>query len=96
MLRLNTDIAPTTGIQNPLGVIEGDNAGYPNGRRPEDDVVDIVLRVAMGRLISMGLFGDATQAPDGALPYTDGASVGANFVNTFPYLGTPLPGSPNN
>ena len=51
MLRLNTAIAPTPlGSQNSLGVLGGDNAGFPNGRRPGDDVVDIELRVAMGVL----------------------------------------------
>ena len=49
MLRLNTSIAATAkGAQNRLGVLGGDNAGFPNGRRPVDDVVDIELRVAMG------------------------------------------------
>ena len=51
MLRLNTAIAPTPAAQqNNLGVLGGDNAGFPNGRRPGDDVVDIELRVAMGVL----------------------------------------------
>jgi hypothetical protein len=98
MMRLNTSIpaSPAT-AQNNLGVIWGDNAGYPNGRRPGDDVVDIVLRVAMGRLITLGLFGDdpAVQAPSGGLDFTDGALVNASmFDDTFPYLKTPLPGSP--
>ncbi|MDB5947658.1 MAG: hypothetical protein JWQ33_2684, partial [Ramlibacter sp.] len=51
MLRLNTSIAVTApGAQNPLGVAGGDLAGFPNGRRPADDVVDLSLRVAMGAL----------------------------------------------
>jgi hypothetical protein len=51
MLRLNTSHAPTpAGIAEPLGVAGGDNAGFPNGRRPADDVVDVSLRVAMGAL----------------------------------------------
>ena len=42
MLRLNTTTPVTAaGSQNRLGVIGGDNAGFPNGRRPGDDVVDI-------------------------------------------------------
>jgi len=50
-LRLNTAVAVTTaGSQNPLGMAAGDNAGYPNGRRPGDDVVDLSLRVFMGAL----------------------------------------------
>jgi hypothetical protein len=51
MLRLNTSIAPTPRAnQSSFGVVGDDLAGFPNGRRPGDDVVDIVLRVAMGRL----------------------------------------------
>ena len=41
---------PPQASQNPLGVAGGDNAGFPNGRRPADDVVDLSLRVAMGAL----------------------------------------------
>ena len=50
MLRLNTTIAPTPReAQHPLGVAGGDPAGFPNGRRPGDDSVDIALRVVMER-----------------------------------------------
>lgn len=96
MLRLNTSTAVTPmASQNRLGVIAGDNAGYPNGRRPGDDLVDITLRVAMGRLITLGLFGNPSQAPSGGLDFTDGAIVDASFFDdAFPYLKTPLPGSP--
>jgi len=89
MMRLNTSIAPKTAInQQTLGVLAGDTAGFPNGRRPGDDVVDIELRVAMGVLLS------AAEAPSGNLPYTDGAAVQAtDFRNTFPYLNTPIPGA---
>jgi len=96
MLRLNT-VTPVTpaGSQNRLGVIGGDNAGFPNGRRPGDDVVDVTLRVAMGRLISLGFFGSPSQAPSGNLDFTDGAYVDASFFDTtFPYLKTPIAGSP--
>ncbi len=97
MLRLNTSTAVTTcASQNRLGVIGGDSAGYPNGRRPGDDVVDITLRVAMGRLITLGLFGTMAQAPSGGLDFTDGAFVQCtDFDTTFPYIKNPLPGSPN-
>jgi hypothetical protein len=97
MLRLNTAIPPTPpATQNRLGMIGGDNAGFPNGRRPGDDVVDIELRVAMGRLITLGLFGTPGQAPSGGINFTDGAFIDASrFANTFPYLTTPLPGSPS-
>jgi hypothetical protein len=96
MARLNTAIPPTpAATQNRLGVIVGDNAGFPNGRRPGDDVVDIELRVAMGRLITLGLFGTPAQAPSGAIDFTDGALVAANYFDTnFPYLKTPIAGSP--
>lgn len=91
MLRLNTGIAPTpAATQSRLGVIAGDTAGFPNGRRPGDDVVDIELRVAMGVLLP------AAAAPSGQLPFTDGAFLDAtSFDDAFPFLRTPIPGSPN-
>jgi hypothetical protein len=91
MLRLNTSTQPTAvAVQNALGVVGGDIAGFPNGRRPGDDVVDIVLRVAMGALLTEDL------APSGQLPYTDGAALSASdYLEVFPYLTTPLPGSPD-
>ena len=102
MLRLNTAVAPTPkGSQNRLGVLGGDNAGFPNGRRPVDDVVDIELRVAMGVLCTVGGVNTAvgcraTDAPAGSLKYTDGAYISdAFFAAEFPYLRAPLPGSPN-
>lgn len=91
MLRLNTTTpAVPAGMQNNLGVIAGDVAGFPNGRRPGDDVVDVALRVVMGKLLS------TNDAPAGQLPFTDGALVNAGmFPSVFPYLNSPLPGSPN-
>jgi hypothetical protein len=91
ILRLNTSITPRIrSSQSNLGVLANDLAGFPNGRRPGDDVVDIALRVMMGKLLP------ADVAPDGQLPYTDGVSRSAiNFYNVFPYLIAPLPGSPN-
>ncbi|MDZ4771996.1 MAG: DUF4331 domain-containing protein [Planctomycetota bacterium] len=91
MLRLNTNTMPTAALlQNRLGVLGGDLAGFPNGRRPGDDVVDSALRVVMGVLLTTG------EAPSGQLPFTDGAFVDQTFFDaTFPYLKTPLPGSPN-
>ncbi|TXK66041.1 DUF4331 domain-containing protein [Alkalisalibacterium limincola] len=90
MLRLNTAIAPTARAEQAnMGVIAGDVAGFPNGRRPGDDVVDIALRVMMGVLLPEDV------APAGQLPLTDGAAVSAlDFPAAFPYLNTPLPGSP--
>lgn len=94
MLRLNTSTPPVAfASQNRLGVLGGDVAGFPNGRRPIDDVVDVTLRVAMGRLITLGAFGQPSQAPSGALDFTDGAMVTRDrFSAAFPYLATPLPG----
>jgi hypothetical protein len=91
MLRLNTSTpAVAAAAQNTLGVLGGDSSGFPNGRRPGDDVVDAELRVAMGVLLP------AAQAPDGQLPYTDQTSLTAtDFGQTFPYINAPLPGSPN-
>ena len=100
MLRLNTVIAPTpAAVQSNLGVLGGDNAGFPNGRRPGDDVVDATIRVAMGVLCTLNnpaVFGCVpSNAVAGALPYTDGASVNSTFFDqTFPYLKTPVRGSP--
>jgi len=99
MQRLNTSIAATpSASQNNLGVLGGDNAGFPNGRRPGDDVVDIELRVAMGVLCHAfpGVFCTPADAPSGNLPFTDGTLQDASqFDSTFPYLKSPTPGSPN-
>ena len=66
-----------------------DPAGFPNGRRPGDDVTDIALRVAMGYLAPTG------DAPSGGLPFVDGAYLApTSFRTTFPYLNTPRPGAP--
>ena len=98
-LRLNTSIAPTPAAsQNNLGALGGDNAGFPNGRRPGDDVVDITLRVAMGALCHAfpGVYCSPADAPSGNLPFTDGTLQDVSqFQSTFPYLRDPLPGSPN-
>ncbi len=107
MLRLNTAIDPTPrDAQHNLGVAAGDLAGFPNGRRPGDDSVDIALRVVMGALchdlplgeggapVNLGLCTPA-DAPTGAVAFTDGAPLDATELNnSFPYLLTPYPGSP--
>jgi hypothetical protein len=80
LLRLNTGITPTPQpSQQRLGILAGDNAGYPNGRRLFDDVLDITLRFAEGIL-----------APSGGSNYALGDGVNVNdvpFRTTFPYLG---------
>ena len=107
MLRLNTAIVPTPrDQQSAFGVAGGDVVGFPNGRRPGDDVVDIALRVVMGALchdlplgeggagVNLGLC-SPDDAPTGAVPFTDGAPLNAaDLNNRFPYLLTPYPGSP--
>jgi hypothetical protein len=102
MLRLNTAIAPTSkSAQNRLGVVGGDNAGFPNGRRLGDDVVDIELRVAMGLLctidgVNTAVGCKASDAPAGKIRFTDGALQSPmQFGDKFPYLNTPIAGSPN-
>ena len=102
MLRLNMNTNPAQGgiaitpfgAQSPLGALGGDLQGYPNGRRPGDDVVDISLRVVMGALVpNAGQPGSC--APGGNLPLSDGAFVDdSNYFSAFPYLRTPVASSP--
>ena len=104
MTRLNTGIAPVSADQqSPFGVAGGDLAGFPNGRRPGDDTVDIALRVVMGALCHPLTIGgnevdlelcDPEDAPVGTVPFTDGAPVSAaDFDVEFPYLKAPLAGA---
>lgn len=103
MIRLNTSTAPKLPAdQHDLGVLGGDTAGYPNGRRPGDDVVDISLLVVEGRLYQLnqpGTFGAnaiPANAPASGLAYTDGAPIKAtDFDATFPYLKAPVAGAAN-
>ena len=104
MLRLNTKIAATAQAeQSTFGVVGNDLAGFPNGRRPGDDVVDIALRVVMGRLChpipvagvdtDLGLC-KPEDAEVGTVQFTDGAPINATMMDaSFPYLTTPLAGS---
>ncbi len=58
LLRLNTGIPPTpVGKQKRLGFLAGDIAGFPNGRRPIDDVVDIASRAVAGILVDPNKYG---------------------------------------
>ena len=112
MLRLNTAIAPVPfAQQNRLGIVGNilaggtDNAGFPNGRRPKDDVVDIALVAAMGGLCVAN--GDGNALGLGAACKPSAVPLGSQVFNlhdavdqavvpllpTFPYLNTPLPGS---
>lgn len=99
LMRLNTAVPATPfGQQNRLGFIAGDLAGYPNGRRPGDDVVDITLRVAAGVLLPgnscAGGTANCNSAPNNQL----GDGVNENdrvFRTSFPYLATPWSGYEN-
>ncbi|HEY6067283.1 MAG TPA: DUF4331 domain-containing protein, partial [Gaiellaceae bacterium] len=85
-LRLNLAIAPTAAVGqgNRLGVLGGDLAGWPNGRRLEDDVIDIAERAVGGALIGHSLpLGDGVNAND--VPYTA----------SFPYQADPFSGFDN-
>jgi hypothetical protein len=83
-LRLNMS-TPVTGSPNRLGVIGGDNQGYPNGRRLGDDVIDIALQVVEGELVgNPNDLGDGVNTND------------KSFSNTFPYLALPTSGSNTN
>ena len=112
MLRLNTGIAPVPfAQQNRLGIVGNilaggtDNAGFPNGRRPKDDVVDIALVAVMGGLCMAN--GDTNALGFGAACKPSAVPLGATafklhdavdqavvpLLPAFPYLNTPLPGT---
>ena len=112
MLRLNTALpAVPFAQQNRLGIVGNilaggtDNAGYPNGRRPKDDVVDISLVAMMGGLcmangdtnkLGFGTACKPSAVPLGATAFklhdaVDQAAV--TFLPGFPYLNTPIPGA---
>jgi hypothetical protein len=90
MLRLNLAI-PAAKTPNPLGVVGGDVAGFPNGRRIMDDVVTIELQAIAGATIPLV---DKSFTPDKAIAdVSDGVSgAGLTFLPNFPYLGTPYSG----
>ena len=102
LIRLNTSIAPTApvGAGNRLGAVGGDLAGFPNGRRLEDDTPDIELRAfacgygaVVGPIVESFGFcgGNANRTPNNML----GDGVDANdkpFLAQFPYLATPHQG----
>lgn len=82
LLRLNTGVPATPPAQaNRLGLLAGDAAGYPNGRRLMDDVVDIALRAVVGGVLAPGF----NRAPNNRLG--DGVNVNdAPYRMEFPYL----------
>jgi hypothetical protein len=79
-LKINLATPPSQ-TENRLGVLGGDNAGFPNGRRLADDVTDIELRVVAGALIGNNV------------PLGDGVDTNDKpFSNTFPYVAAPTSG----
>ncbi|MQY38823.1 hypothetical protein SRB17_68370 [Streptomyces sp. RB17] len=80
-LRLNTSVKPAAHPKR-LGVLDGDNAGFPNGRRLTDDVIDEALQVVEGELVgSKNDLGDAVDKND------------KGFEKYFPYVAEPTSGS---
>jgi hypothetical protein len=90
MLRLNMAIAPAA-KPNPLGILGGDLAGFPNGRRVSDDVVAIELRAIAGATYPLVASG---YVADGAAGLVDDglASNELGFLSSFPYLAHPHEG----
>jgi hypothetical protein len=94
-LRLNTAIPPTAAVGrgNRLGVPAGDLAGFPNGRRLEDDVTDVELRAVAdgyGEVLNK-LFSLPNLSPNNLV----GDGVDANevqFLEHFPYVAMPHAG----
>ncbi|MGP4045683.1 DUF4331 domain-containing protein [Streptomyces sp. 2A115] len=81
MMRLNTSIPPTAKPKR-LGVLDGDNGGFPNGRRLTDDVIDASLQVVEGELLgAKNDLGDAVDKND------------QEFEKAFPYVAQPTAGS---
>jgi hypothetical protein len=112
MLRLNTAIPPVAlAMQNRLGIVGNllaggsDNAGFPNGRRPKDDIVDISLVAVMGGLcvangdtdaLGFGAACKPSAVPLGATAFKLHDAVDQAVVSLlagFPYLNTPIAGS---
>ena len=107
LLRLNTGVPPTPiATRSRLGLIAGDAAGFPNGRRLTDDVVDIAARVVGGGILSPGfgvapntLIGDGVNAPDvppqEAFPYVHYAYSGRDSRHISPGDATGCGDQPN-
>jgi len=99
LLRLNMAYPPNTTNPSNLGVVGGDVAGWPNGRRVFDDVVTVALRAVAGAILHLV---DSSFTPDGAAGAismgltsgpTDTTAMGTeHYLSDFPYLGTPHSG----
>ncbi|HEY1282075.1 MAG TPA: DUF4331 family protein, partial [Acidimicrobiales bacterium] len=91
MLRLNVAIPPS-GSPNRLGLVAGDAAGFPNGRRLQDDIVTIELRAVAGLTYPLV---NPSYTPDGAVSVIEDGTFnnpGRVLLNDFPYVGTPYSG----
>jgi hypothetical protein len=92
MLRLNVAIPPSS-APSQFGILGGDLAGFPNGRRVADNIVAIELRAVAGATIPLV---DPSFTPDAAAALlTDGlspTSLAIPYQSTFPYLGVPHSG----
>ena len=87
MIRLNMAFAPSA-VPNRLGLLAGQNDGFPNGRRLQDDVVDIELRALAGGTPFTPAF---NIAPNNIL--TDGVDANDRaFLSAFPYVAVPAQG----
>jgi hypothetical protein len=89
-LRLNVSIPPSSS-PNALGLIGGDLAGFPNGRRVFDDITSVALRAVAGATYPLV---DPSYTPDAAAALlTDGlTAANTSYLSEFPYLGTPVSG----
>jgi Domain of unknown function (DUF4331) len=90
MLRLNLAVPPSSD-PNPLGLVAGDPAGFPNGRRVSDNVVTVELRAVAGSTIPLV---DPSYTPDSAASAIEDGTSNTNawYFDDFPYLGTPAGG----
>src|SRR5579871_594867 len=91
LLRLNLAIPPSANPNN-LGVVGGDLAGFPNGRRVADDVVTIEVRAVAGATLPLV---DPSFKPDGAAGIVTDIQtpdLSGRYLSSFPYLGVPLDG----
>jgi hypothetical protein len=99
MLRLNMAIPPTVSSPSNIGLLGGDAAGFPNGRRPFDDVTTIEIRAIAG--VTYALVDKTYKPDDAAGAVHQGLTTGPNDINaegtaqylpSFPYLGQPYAG----
>ena len=96
-LRLNIAVPPNNASPSRLGILGGDLAGFPNGRRVSDDVIDIEIRAIAGATLPLV---DPSFTADGAAGVVaDGVDTNpvqppnqSSFLSTFPYIPHPVQG----